>query len=140
MPVGQRPPGGLDHLERARYACTIARLEPLGGNRIAPRKLRMQRLDAVAFKPSAHRFAHVRRNRRHGREPARQRLEVKAGAAFISRRLTDDGWIEDGFELQGVAGDPGKGEPAKMEETAAPTGDSAPAGRSGLTQLVRAGR
>jgi len=42
--------------------------------------------------------------------------------------------------LQGVAGDPGKGEPAKMEETAAPTGDSAPAGRSGLTQLVRAGR
>jgi len=42
--------------------------------------------------------------------------------------------------LQGVAGDAGKSEPAKMEATAAQTGDSVPAARSGLAQLVRAGR
>jgi cyclic-di-GMP phosphodiesterase, flagellum assembly factor TipF len=42
--------------------------------------------------------------------------------------------------LQGVAGDAGKSEPAKMEATAAQAGDSVPAARSGLAQLVRAGR
>ena len=42
--------------------------------------------------------------------------------------------------LQGVAGDAGKSEPVKMEETAAPTGDTVAAARSGLAQFVRAGR
>jgi cyclic-di-GMP phosphodiesterase TipF (flagellum assembly factor) len=42
--------------------------------------------------------------------------------------------------LQGVAGDAGKSEPAKMEATVAQAGDSVPATRSGLAQLVRAGR
>jgi cyclic-di-GMP phosphodiesterase TipF (flagellum assembly factor) len=42
--------------------------------------------------------------------------------------------------LQGVAGDAGKSEPAKMEATVAQAGDSVPAARSGLAQLVRAGR
>src|SRR3984957_2570235 len=31
MPIGERTPGGLDYLKRARHACTIARLEALGG-------------------------------------------------------------------------------------------------------------
>src|SRR3984893_18264464 len=46
----------------------------------------MQRLDAVALQPRAHGFAHLRRNRRHRRQPPRQRLEIQAGAADENRQ------------------------------------------------------
>jgi len=36
MPVGQRPPGGFDHFERAGNTGAVARFQALGGNRIAP--------------------------------------------------------------------------------------------------------
>ena len=53
MPVGQRAPGRLQHLERARDAGAVARLQR-SADRIAPRQFGMQRLDALALQPRAH--------------------------------------------------------------------------------------
>ena len=86
MPVGQRTPGGLDHLERARDPGAIARFQTFGRRRIALPELGMQRLDAVALEPRAHAFAYRRRNRRHRRQPPRQRLEIEPGAAHENRQ------------------------------------------------------
>ncbi len=86
MPVGQRTRGRLDHFERAGDAAAIARLQAFGGYRIAPRQFGMQRLDAVALQPRAHGFADLGRDRRHRRQPTRQRLEIQAGAAGKNRQ------------------------------------------------------
>ena len=86
MPVGQRTRGRLDHLERAGDAAAIARLQAFGGCRIAPRQFGMQRLDAVALQPRADAVADLGGNRRHRRQPARQRLEIQAGAAGENRQ------------------------------------------------------
>ncbi len=53
MPVGQRTAGGLDDLQRTGNAGAVARLQPFGGDGIAPRQFGMQRLDAIAFQPRA---------------------------------------------------------------------------------------
>ena len=46
----------------------------------------MQRRDAVALQPRAHGVAHLGRDRRHRRQPARQRLEIQPGAADEDRQ------------------------------------------------------
>ena len=60
------------------------RRSALAGSRRA--KLGMQRLDAVALQPRAHALADLGRDRRHRRQPARQRLEIEAGAADEDRQ------------------------------------------------------
>ena len=82
-----RAAGRLDHLQRAGDAGAVARLQPFAHHRIAPRKLGMQGLDAVALEPRAHRLADFGGHRRHVGKPAQQRLEVEAGAADEDRQL-----------------------------------------------------
>jgi cyclic-di-GMP phosphodiesterase TipF (flagellum assembly factor) len=85
---------------------------------------------------------------RHGIDLVAERIESESSVVDL---LDYDVRFGQGFlfspprpvraeALQGVAGDAGKSEPAKMEATAAQAGDSVPAARSGLAQLVRAGR
>jgi cyclic-di-GMP phosphodiesterase TipF (flagellum assembly factor) len=85
---------------------------------------------------------------RHGIDLVAERIESESSVVDL---LDYDVRFGQGFlfspprpvraeALQGVAGDAGKSEPAKMEATAAQAGDSLPAARSGLAQLVRAGR
>ena len=71
MPVGERAAGRLDDFERACDAGAIARLQPFGGDGIAPRQFRMQRLHAIAIEPRAHALSHIGRNWRHSRQPPR---------------------------------------------------------------------
>ena len=56
----------------------ISRAAAAGSRRV---EFSMQRRDAFARKPRAYLGADLRRDRRHGGEPARQRIEVEAGAA-----------------------------------------------------------
>ncbi len=86
MPVGERAPGRLNNFQRAGDARAVARLQTFGGRRIAPRQLRMQGLDAVALQRCTHALADLGRDRRHRRQAARQRLEVKTGAANKDRQ------------------------------------------------------
>ena len=51
MPIGQWAPGRLDHLERPGDPDAVARLQALGGDRIALLQFGMQRLDTVALQP-----------------------------------------------------------------------------------------
>jgi cyclic-di-GMP phosphodiesterase TipF (flagellum assembly factor) len=85
---------------------------------------------------------------RHGIDLVAERIESESSVVDL---LDYDVRFGQGFlfspprpvraeALQGVAGDAGKSEPAKMEATAAQAGDSVPAAPSGLAQLVRAGR
>ncbi len=86
MPVGKRSPGRLDHLERAGDAGAVAGLQARGGFRIAPRKLRVQRLDAIALQPRPYHIADLVRDRRHRRQASRERLEIESGAADEDRQ------------------------------------------------------
>src|SRR5262245_40230708 len=77
MPVAERAPGRQRDLERAGDARAIGRHQPLGARRIAPSKLVIERRDALLLEPRTDPRTHLARNRRHRREPPRQRLEIE---------------------------------------------------------------
>ena len=85
MPVGERPPGRQNDLQRAGDAGAIARHQPVRGQRIAAHQLGIERGDALGREPRAHRRADVGGDRRNGGKPARERLEVEPSAADDDR-------------------------------------------------------
>jgi hypothetical protein len=53
----ERTAGGFDDLQCTGDPGAVARLQPFGGDGVAPRQFNMQRLDAIAFQPPANRVA-----------------------------------------------------------------------------------
>src|ERR1700689_3692718 len=81
MPIEDRPSSRQHDLKRARNPGAIAAIKPCSCLRIEKLELVMQSGGSVAFKPRADVIAYLFRNRRHGRETARQRIEIEASAA-----------------------------------------------------------
>ena len=78
---GKRPPGRLDHFERAHDALRIGGPEPRRHRRIAFGELTVKGSGALCGEPLADADADRRRNCRHRRETMKERAEIEAGAA-----------------------------------------------------------
>ena len=82
LPVGERPPGALQHLERAHDALRVGRHQARRHrrDRAAPGS-RAARAPACCAASRAPMGAHVGVDRRHRREALQQHLEIEPGAA-----------------------------------------------------------